>query len=79
MRHWLVCVRHAKPKLAAQMGIPTMALSYTPEQTANFPSQKLVVEVVESLDLSSLEQAYSGRGSAAYPAAVLLSLLIVAY
>src|SRR3989338_8401192 len=38
-----------------------------------------VVEVVEGLDLSKLESAYAGRGSAAYHPAMLLSLLIYGY
>ena len=37
------------------------------------------VDVVEALDLSALERAYAGRGSAAYPPATLLSLLIYGY
>ena len=40
---------------------------------------RYVVEVVEGLDLSDLERAYAGRGSAAYHPALLLSLLIYGY
>lgn len=40
---------------------------------------RFIVEVVESLDLSALEGAYAGRGSAAYHPSVLLSLLIYGY
>ena len=40
---------------------------------------RYVVEVVEGLDLSELERAYGGRGSAAYHPALLLSLLIYGY
>ena len=40
---------------------------------------RYVVDVVESLDLSELERAYAGRGSAAYHPALLLSLLIYGY
>ncbi len=40
---------------------------------------RYVVEVVEGLDLSALERVYAGRGSAAYPPAMLLSLLIYGY
>ena len=37
---------------------------------------RYVVDVVEGLDLSELERAYTGRGSSAYHPALLLSLLI---
>jgi transposase len=40
---------------------------------------RYVVDVVEGLDLSALEQAYGGRGSEAYHPATLLSLLIYGY
>ncbi len=40
---------------------------------------RYVVEVVEGLDLSALEQAYAGHGSAAYHPSLLLSLLIYGY
>ena len=40
---------------------------------------RYVVDVVEGLDLSELEQAYAGRGSAAYHPATLLGLLIYGY
>lgn len=40
---------------------------------------RFIVEVVDSLDLSALEKAYAGRGSAAYHPSVLLSLLIYGY
>jgi transposase len=38
-----------------------------------------VVEVVDGLDLRRLEQAYGGRGSAAYHPALLLCLLVYGY
>jgi transposase len=40
---------------------------------------RFVVEVVERLDLSMIEQAYRGSGSASYHPAMLLSLLIYGY
>ena len=40
---------------------------------------RYVVDVVERLDLSALERAYAGCGSAAYHPAMLLSLLIYGY
>lgn len=40
---------------------------------------RYIVEVVEGLDLSGMEGAYSGRGSKAYHPALLLALLIYAY
>jgi transposase len=40
---------------------------------------RYVVDVVEGLNLSELERAYSGRGSTAYHPATLLSLLIYGY
>jgi transposase/IS5 family transposase len=40
---------------------------------------RYVVDVVEGLDLSELERAYAGKGSAAYHPAMLLSLLIYGY
>lgn len=40
---------------------------------------RYIVDVVEGLDLSELERAYAGRGSAAYHPALLLSLLIYGY
>ena len=40
---------------------------------------RFVVEVVEGLDVSWLERAYWGRGSAAYHPALLLSLLVYGY
>jgi transposase len=40
---------------------------------------RFVVEVVEGLDVSALERACAGRGSAAYPPEMLLSLLIHEY
>jgi transposase len=40
---------------------------------------RYVVDVVEGLDLSALEQAYAGRGSDAYHPALLLALLIYGY
>ena len=40
---------------------------------------RYVVEVVEELDLSELEQAYAGRGSLPYHPTTLLSLLIYGY
>jgi transposase/IS5 family transposase len=40
---------------------------------------RFIVEVVDGLDLSRLERAYAGRGSAAYHPAQLLSLLVYGY
>ena len=40
---------------------------------------RFVVEIVAQMDLSKLEQAYRGRGSAAHHPAVLLGLLIYGY
>jgi transposase len=40
---------------------------------------RYVVEVVETLDLSELEQSYRGSGSEAYPPRMLLALLIFSY
>lgn len=40
---------------------------------------RYVVEVVEGLDLSDLERAYAGKGSAAYHPAMVLALLIYGY
>lgn len=40
---------------------------------------RFIVEVVDGLDLSQLEKAYAGRGSAAYHPALLLSLLVYGY
>ncbi|GLK29708.1 hypothetical protein GCM10017608_36480 [Agromyces luteolus] len=40
---------------------------------------RFIVEVVDGLDVSQLEKAYQGRGSAAYHPALLLSLLVYGY
>src|SRR5437667_5067917 len=40
---------------------------------------RFVVEVVESLDLTAMTKAYRGSGSASYPPATLLSMLIYGY
>ena len=40
---------------------------------------RFIVEVVDGLDLSRLEQAYGGQGSAAYHPALLLCLLVYGY
>lgn len=40
---------------------------------------RYVVEAVESLDLSAIENTYSGRGSAAYAPKIMMSLLIYGY
>ena len=40
---------------------------------------RYIANVVESLDLSAMERAYAGRGSAAYHPATLMSLLIFGY
>lgn len=40
---------------------------------------RYVVDVVEGLELSALERAYAGRGSAAYHAATLRTLLVYGY
>ena len=40
---------------------------------------RYIVEVVDRLDVSLLEKAYAGRGSAAYHPSALLSLLVYGY
>ena len=40
---------------------------------------RFVVEVVDGLDVSALEKAYAGRGSAPYHPSVLLALLVYGY
>ena len=40
---------------------------------------RFVVDVVEQLDLSAIEQAYSGRGSPAYPPKLMVALLFYGY
>ncbi|MDR9417840.1 transposase, partial [Gracilimonas sp.] len=40
---------------------------------------RFVVEIVDQLDLSALEGAYAGRGSAAYHPRMLLALLFYSY
>src|SRR5919201_4439865 len=40
---------------------------------------RLVVEEVEQLDLSAIEQAYRGRGSPAYPPKLMVALLFYGY
>ena len=40
---------------------------------------RFIVEVVDELDLSALEKAYAGRGSAAYHPSVILALLVYGY
>ncbi|KAF0146806.1 MAG: hypothetical protein FD187_3199 [bacterium] len=40
---------------------------------------RFIVEVVDKLDIRTLEKAYAGRGSAAYHPSVLLSLLVYGY
>lgn len=40
---------------------------------------RFIVEVIEGLDISALEKAYAGRGSAAYHPSVLLALLVYGY
>ena len=40
---------------------------------------RFVVEVVEGLDLTELEQSYRGSGSASYHPAMLLGLLVYGY
>lgn len=40
---------------------------------------RFIVEVVDGLNVSRLEKAYAGRGSAAYHPALLLSLLVYGY
>ena len=40
---------------------------------------RFVVEIVDQLDLSNMTRAYRGAGSAAYPPAMLLALLIYGY
>src|SRR5882672_9493061 len=40
---------------------------------------RFVVEVVESLDLTAMNKAYRGSGSASYPPATLLSIVVYGY
>jgi transposase len=40
---------------------------------------RFIVEVVEQLDLSAIEQVYSGRGSPAYPPKLMVALLFYGY
>lgn len=40
---------------------------------------RFIVEVVDGLDVSALEKAYAGRGTAAYHPTVLLALLVYGY
>src|SRR5919106_5820095 len=40
---------------------------------------RFVVDIVEQLDLSAIEQAYSGRGSRAYPPKLMVALLFYGY
>src|SRR5207302_3136580 len=40
---------------------------------------RFIVDVVEQLDLSAIEQVYSGRGSPAYPPKRMLALLFYGY
>lgn len=40
---------------------------------------QFVVEIVERLDLCLIENAYSGRGSRAYPPAMMLAMLVYGY
>jgi transposase len=40
---------------------------------------RFIVDVVEQLDLSAIEQAYSGRGSRAYPPKLIVALLFYGY
>src|SRR2546421_3727078 len=40
---------------------------------------RFIVEVVEQLDLSAIEQAYRGRGSPAYPPKLMVALLFYGY
>ncbi len=40
---------------------------------------RFIVEVIDGLDLSALEKACAGRGSAAYHPSVLLALLVYGY
>ena len=59
------------------------ALELFPRTVDEFVSQehpvRFVVDLVESADLRSFEVSYSGRGSAAYPPAVMLALLLYGY
>jgi transposase len=37
---------------------------------------RFVADIVEQLDLSAIERAYSGRGSPAYPPKLVVALLV---
>lgn len=58
-----------------KMLLPPAVQEWVPERHL----ARYVVEVVESLDLSMIEQAYRGSGSAGYHPKVMLSLLIYGY
>jgi transposase/IS5 family transposase len=55
--------------------LPPLVQDWLPESHL----ARYVVDVVDGLDLSVLEQAYAGRGNEAYHPALLLSLLIYGY
>ena len=55
--------------------LPPSVQEWLPEQHL----ARYIVEVVDSLDLSRLEQAYNNRGKQAYHPGMLLSLLIYGY
>jgi transposase len=40
---------------------------------------RFIVDVVEQLDLSAIEQVYSGHGSRAYPPKLMVALLFYGY
>jgi transposase len=57
------------------MRLPPVVQDWLPERHL----ARYVVDVINSLDLSAMEQAYAGRGSVAFHPKVLLALLIYAY
>ena len=70
MGHHFVSVDRSTPFL-----LPPSLQDWLPQEHL----ARFVVEVVEQLDLSSLEAAYAGRGSKAYHPGMLLALLFYGY
>lgn len=70
MAHHFVSLDRATPFL-----LPPSLEEWLPEQHL----ARFVVEIVEQLDLTSLEKAYAGRGSKAYHPGMLLALLFYGY
>src|ERR1700674_2205658 len=58
-----------------QFLFPPSVQEWLPED----PLARFVVDVVEQLDLSGLEESYAGRGSHAHPPPMRLALLLYGY